>query len=88
MLSARKHPGLKRHPIPGKEENKDEEFTCGDPVPSVARRDFFFAMESLCPSLKMHLLRRNRWRIGSKRYCTVSGCASTPLRPSHLDRPL
>jgi hypothetical protein len=24
MLSARKHPGLKRHPIPGKEENKQK----------------------------------------------------------------
>jgi DNA uptake protein ComE-like DNA-binding protein len=46
MLSARKHPGLKRHPIPGREENKPEEFSCGDPVRSVARRDFLRTVES------------------------------------------
>ena len=46
MLSARKHPGLKRHPTPGKAENKREGFGCGVPLRSVARREFFRTAES------------------------------------------
>jgi hypothetical protein len=46
MLSARRHPGLKRHPTPGKAENKREEFGGGVPLRSVARREFFRTAES------------------------------------------